>query len=564
VLDIPSLGFSFEVGRFKTETAKAGHVDVTFAFGSGTAFAGRDIREVVKKAVVDSLQFYEETYGPYPLDHLVVTTANRSFSQGMLGFVTLSNSVLDSGVGGWYFVHPDSRLVVAHEVAHQWWGNQVGWTGYRDQWISEAMASYSARLFGKVRLNDVIGMDLTAGWQADLTGTLKDGRSVESIGPVVLGSRLFSSRSDGAYRAIVYDKGAVVLGMLARLLGEEDFPKVLKQIVKVENGRTISTEDFISLIERITTTDLKPFAGQFVYGTGLPEVLYSYKFEKKGDGWVVKGEARQETPHRYRYKVVQTPRGTFDVAREVLGQIDVQQSALVVPVDIETYDPKQSKGKGKDGANSTLRGNILVKGASTDFAIDVEHEPKAFVLDRNSKVFGHFIDESQSPKLKLIYQGNKAALDGRADEALALYDRALATEDPAPERTRQTLSYASIQWLRRLMSSGIELRRARILLDQGNDQEAETALGKAERMLGESEDFKVLRSRLDVRRGDYEKAFKRLRKGLAGGGELDSSEEYALLAIAARQTSHKEELDKAVRKARENGADVSLLTASGG
>src|SRR5205085_5154172 len=101
---------------------------------------------------------------------------------------------------------------------------------------------------------------------------------------------------------------------LARLLGEEDFPKVLKQIVKVENGRTISTEDFISLIERITTTDLKPFAGQFVYGTGLPEVLYSYRFEKKGEGWVVKGEARQEMPHRYRYKVVQTPRGTFDVA----------------------------------------------------------------------------------------------------------------------------------------------------------------------------------------------------------------------------------------------------------
>ncbi len=557
VVDVPALGFSFEVGRFKVETAKAGHVDVTFAFGSGVAFAGRDIREVVKKAVVDSLQFYEETYGPYPLDQLVVTTGNRSFSQGMLGFVTLSDSVL----GGGFSSRADSRLVAAHEVAHQWWGNQVGWTGYRDQWISEAMASYSARLFGKVRLNNVIGGDLTEGWQDDLTTTLKDGSSLESVGPVVLGSRLSSSRSDGAYQAIVYEKGAVILDMLGRGLGEENFPKVLRQIVKVEKGQTISTEDFFSLIERITGQDLKAFTTQFVYGTGLPQIFYSYRFEKSDKGWVVKGEAQQETPHRFHYKVVRTPSGTWDVAAEAVREVDVKQSTLVVPVELEMLDPGQAKGKGKDGANSTVKGNILVKGESTPFEIPVEHEPKAFWLDRYAKVFGLFFDESRHPKRTLYNRALKASVEGKAAEAVALYDKAMSVEEPPPD-TRETLPYKYLQALRRVMNARIELGRARLLLDQGKDGEADAALGRVDRLVKDDEEYRLLQSRLDVRRGDYDKAFQRLRKGLERSSELDSSEGYALLAISARATGHKEELDKALKKARENGADVTLLSGS--
>lgn len=563
-LDLPALGFSFEIGRFKVETARAGHVEVKFAFGRGSALTGRGAREEVIKAVADALQFYEETFGPYPLDELTVTTANRGFSQGMLGFVTLSDLVLnDLGMWNRFFGLPDRRLVVAHEVAHQWWGNQVGWTSYRDQWISEAMASYAALLFARDRMKDtpLSGVDLTEGWQGDLTSTLADGRPLESVGPVVLGARLFSSRSDSAYEAIVYKKGAVVLDMLARTLGEENFPKVLKQIVKVAGQGTISTEDFFTLIERITATDLKPFADQFVYGTGLPEVLYSYRFEKKGGGWVVKGEARQEAPNRYRYRIVKTGQGTFDVTRDAVQQIDVKQSALVVPVEIEVYDPKQGKGKGKDGANSTVRGHILLKGESTEFAIDVENEPKAFWLDRKAKVFGRFFDEGRHPKRMLAFQGLKAAAAGRLDEAAHLYEQALAAEEPPPD-TGETVYYQDLQWARRVMNARIELSRARLFLEQGKDREAADALERAERVYRDGEEFKLLQARLDVRRGDYPKAFQRLRKGLKTG-DLYSSEGYALMAIAAHESGHREEYEKALKKAREGGADVGALTGWG-
>ena len=151
-------------------------------------------------------------------------------------------------------------------------------------------------------------------------------------------------------------------------------------------------------------------------------------------------------------------------------------------------------------------------------------------------------------------------MEGKAGEAVALYDKALNTEEPPPD-TGETVYYADLQYARRVINAQIELGRARLLLDQGKDDEADTALGKANYLLGDYEEFKILRSRLDVRRGDYDKAFQRLRKGLKSA-ELDSSEGFALLAISAQATGHKEELDKALKKARENGADVSLLAGS--
>jgi tetratricopeptide (TPR) repeat protein len=561
VLDQPALGFSFEVGHFKIETAKAGHVNLRLAFSPGSVLTGRGVKEDVIRTVSDSLLYYEEQFGPYPLDEMTIVTANRGFSQGMLGFVTLSDSLLnDLGMWNRYFGIEDRRVVIAHEVAHQWWGNQVGWTSYRDQWISEAMASYVALRYAHDRLGDKLsGVDLNEGWQSSLASTLPDGRPLESAGPVVLGTRLLSSRAEGAYQPIVYEKGSVILDMLARTLGEENFPKILKQIVKVANHGTISTEDFISLIERITATDLQPFAEQFVYGTGLPEVLYRYRYEKQGDRWVVKGEARQQTPHRFRYKVVQPAAGRFDVTREAIQQIDVRQSTLVVPVEIEIFDPEKPKGKGRDGANATIRGNIMLKGESTPFEIAVEKEPRGFWMDRRAKVFGRFFDESRNPKRVLFFQAVKTSADGKPEEAAALFDRALKTEEPPPD-SEDTVYWQSIQWARRVMNAQIELGRARLFLDQGKDDQAEASLDRA-KLLAEGDEHKLLQARLEVRRARYDKAFRQLRKGLTEG-EL-GGEGYALLAVAAHAAGHPEEYEKALKRARESGADVAALMTAG-
>lgn len=560
VLDSPALGYTFELGNFDVQTVKAGHVEIRFAFGAGSSLTGRGTRESVVQAVKESLLYFEETFGPYPFDELTVATVRRGFSQSLPGFVTLSDYLLnDAGMWNRMFGLEDRRLVIAHEMAHQWWGDHVGWASYRDQWMSEALASYSAQLYGRARLKELSGVDMTSGWYGAVTAALPDGSPVESVGPIVLGWRLISSRASDAYEPIVYKKGAVIVDMLARSLGEERFPKVLKQVVKVSGGRTISTEDLFSMIETVTSTDLDPFTAQYVYGTGLPEVLYDSRFEKKGDGWVVRITARQHTPHRFRYKVVSTERGTFDVTREAAGQVDVKTSTLVVPVVVGVYDPKGGR-PGPEGANLAVSGNVLLKGETTELAIDVEHEPKRVWMDRDHRVFGSFLSQDRNPKLFLYLQGQKAATAGDAASALSLFDQALAAKELPPDDGR-TVYYENMKWLERMLNGGIELNRARLLLDRGDEAAAEQALDRAQKSFREeTEGIRLVRARLEVRRGEYEKAYRRLRRGVIATETLDSSEAFALMAVAARQSGHTEEFTTALKKARETGVDVAALS----
>lgn len=562
VLEVPSQAFSFEVGHFDVETAKAGHVQVTFAFGSAGVPTSRSAKEEVKRTVTDALSYFEEVFGPYPLDELTVTTVPREFSQGFLSFVTLADIFLMGDSATWIRFAPgeDRRLVVAHEIAHQWWGNQVGWTSYRDQWISEAMASYSATLYARDRLKDKLSGDLTANWREDLSLSAPNGRPVESLGPVVLGSRLDSSLADDAYRLIVYKKGAVVLEMLARLLGEENFPKILRQVVKASTGKRISTADLFSMIETVAATELDEFARLFVYGTGLPEFFYTYHFEKNGNGWIVKGQVRQETPYEFRYKVTRTGRGAWDVRSEGVPRVDVQKSMAVVPVEIAVYNPAQKKGKGTDGANEGVRGHVLLKGESIELAIAVEYEPKGFWMDPKAQVWGLFYDESRNPKLALYSQATKAAAAGRTEEAEKLYARALAIEESAFQ-TGAPVVYRNIQWDRRFLNALIEISWASSLMDLDRDDEADTVISRSRRGVRVVKELLLLdrmQARLEVRRGRYERAYRLLQ----WDRDLLDAQDYALLAIAARETGHAEESEDALKKAKENGVDVSVLNGA--
>ncbi|HYH47258.1 MAG TPA: M1 family aminopeptidase, partial [Thermoanaerobaculia bacterium] len=578
-LDVPTQGFTFEVGKFRTETltaGTAGHIKVTLAFDAeGRSLHERDVRDEIGKTVADALLYFEEQFGPYPLDEMTVVTVPRNFSQALLGFVTLSNVMMaDFGVWNQYLGFEDRRTVIAHEIAHQWWGHQVGWKGYRDQWISEAMANYAALRYARERLKgeEKPQFGPTSGWQSALTSTTADGRPLESLGPVVLGQRLFSSRASDAYEPIVYRKGAVILDMLARSMGEESFSKVLREVVKVAANRPISTEDFLALVERITGAEFDWFADQFIYSTGLPEVYYTYRVEKAGDGkWAVRGQARQQAPYRFRYRVVKTPEGRLDVARERLDQIAVQTSSLVVPFEVEAYDPTrppaEGKKKGKNGelpSNAVARGHVLLRGESTDLSIDLPIEPRKLWLDKDAAVFGRFFNESRSPKRVLYYQGLDAAAAGQAEQAAALYERALAAEVAPEDEPRSNLEKSFQRDEGRILDGRVELGRARLFLDRGRDAEAREAFGRANKVLGTytgwvRAELRVLESRLDIRQGTYDKALKRLRRGLLKSGDIAGTESYLLLAIAAKETGSKADFDRAVKEARENGADLALL-----
>ncbi len=583
-LDLPTWGYTFELGKFALEQRQVGHVALTLAFDPGGRSLGRSSRKEIGDTVAEALAYFEETFGPYPLDELTVSTIPRGFSQSMLGFITLSDlMMLDRSFWTVILGFEDRRTVIAHEIAHQWWGHRVSWESDRDIWLSEAMANYSALLYQDEKIKPATGKKVdrksrredvlvgpTSGWQSALTATLADERAIDSVGPVVLGRRLFSSRANGAYEPIVYKKGAVILDMLARSLGEDNFPKILHEVVRVVNGRPLSTRDFFDLIERITDTDLEAFVSRFVEGTGLPEVYYTYSYKQGEDGkWRVEGEARIDTPYRFRYRAIAADQG-FDVLRERQDTIrDLATLALIVPIQVSFYDPTRDDGKKRNREspepNALLKGRMVLRGDRVPIDIPLDFEPRQFWLDRDQRVYGRFFDESRNPKRMLYYRGADQSAAGRREEAVQLLNQALTAEVWSGDELDKPSSH-DLTSQRKWFDGRIQLALARIALDQGQNAEAQAAFDKAKKVLRAAngggwvaEELRVVESRLDLRRGDYDRVFRRLNKALLKRADIDSTEGFVLLAIAAQKTGHREELKKAKDAVKESGSDLSVL-----
>jgi tetratricopeptide (TPR) repeat protein len=585
-IDLPTFAVSFELGKFEVIEAMAGDVAVTLGVDRLTksAFGGSSSKEnqqEILTAIKDSLNFFESTFGPYPLDELKVVTVPRAYSQGLLGFVTLSTlNMIDDPWFTQIFGFEDRRTVIAHEIAHQWWGHKVPWQGYRDQWISEAMANYSAVIYARMLESGRLAKGPTKGWQSALLTSTGEGRPVEEIGPLVLGERLVSSHSDTAYEAIVYKKGAVVVDMLARDLGEELFLKVLKAVATAVNHRPIDTATFINLIEKASGRQLDSFAEQFIYGTGLPEVYYDYSFEAiEGGKWLVQGTAYQSAPYHFEFRLVEGPNGILDVARERKGKEELGDSTLVVPIQIAVYNPDfQAEGgrkrakKGLDPkvvGNGIINAHIKVTEEETELRFQVDYEPKAFWLDRETEVFGRFFDQRRFPKRMLYYRGLDAASAGGAEEAIKLFQDALRAEVMAGPSYDLSETDEQFEQEARILDIWIHLGLMRLHLDGNRTGEAQATLEQAKKLVNRLLRYrfdhwsKVLEARLALQQGDAEKAFRILRK--AQRSAIGTGNEGILvMAIAAQESGHELDALAALERAKDKGLDVSFLTGGQG
>ena len=113
------------------------------------------------------------------------------------------------------------ELVPFHEVAHQWWGNVVGWSSYRDQWIDEALASYLAVLFADSQKEPDRRLRV---WLDRYRKRMLDKGASDlapvDIGALTLGSRLDSSKTPSGFETLVYGKGTWVFHMIREMLRE--------------------------------------------------------------------------------------------------------------------------------------------------------------------------------------------------------------------------------------------------------------------------------------------------------------------------------------------------------
>jgi hypothetical protein len=175
---------------------------------------------------------------------------------------------------------------IAHEIAHQWWGQAVGWKNYHEQWLSEGFAQYFAALFAERERGP-------GQFAAVLRQMRKTAIETSPQGPVYLGYRLGHIRNEGrVFRALVYNKGAMVLHMLRRLIGDEAFFAGLRDFYATWRYRKAGTDDFRTAMEKAGRRPLGRFFDRWIFGSSIPSVRFTsrvdgdtlhVRFEQTGD-----------------------------------------------------------------------------------------------------------------------------------------------------------------------------------------------------------------------------------------------------------------------------------------
>ncbi len=275
----------------------------------------------VGESAAEAIRYFDDRFGPFPYTHLAITQMPGPESQGWPGLIFLSSyAFLNDQQREELHFDPYriliQQLIPAHETAHQWWGDLVGWRGYRDQWLSEALANYCALMMLQEK-NPAGFSRVMETYRNDLLHKNKDGVSPMEAGPATLGTRLISSHFPEGYEAISYGRGAWLFHMLRTMLkdaepktrgdvrsgSDEPFVRALRKVRDRYEGKSISTEELLAVFAEELPSALR-FEGKdnldwflqgWINGTALPKLeLKNVKFVGKGTGVTVHGTILQK------------------------------------------------------------------------------------------------------------------------------------------------------------------------------------------------------------------------------------------------------------------------------
>jgi hypothetical protein len=315
-----------------------------------------------KKALADgeiSIELYTDYFGPIPFKRLAMTQQTAcNFGQSWPSLVWLPlcaffDTTVRHGLGLDFGDRGYWKMVAPHEVAHQWWGHEVGFNSYRDQWMSEGFADMSASLFiQSVEKNPKKFIEFWDDERYLLTQRDKEGFRAIDAGPVTMGYRMSNSRTGTRLtRDLIYPKGAYILHMVRMMMwdhktGDQNFKATMQDFVRTYAGRAATTEDFKAMVEKHMTPEMAAFGGgnmdwffdEYVYGTALPSYNMQFTFDNDASGDVLFGLK--------------------------LTQSNVNEHfRMLVPIYLELADGRTIQlGRARLTGNTTLEQKIALKG----------------------------------------------------------------------------------------------------------------------------------------------------------------------------------------------------------
>ena len=344
-IERPVKYMSFVVGRLSKRQEEQGPVPLTYYRGSQTTGDNWDIFSGAREI----LDFYRSHFGEFPYEKLAIVRRVWASAGGHspASFIVLNDLPevilqrrrpnLDSPGD----LSNYKEYFLAHEIAHQWWGQGMAWETYRDQWLSEGMSQFAAMLFLRHKYGERAFAQI-------LEKFSKTTNKRSGWGSITMGSRISYFHFE-AYQAIVYNKAALVLNMLRDLLGDEAFFIGIRRFYSRNRFSAASTAGFFRAFHDISPWELTAFFEPWFNSHLLPDVRITHAVEPANGG--------------YRLQVRVTQTGT----------------TFVFPLWIEWRENGQR-----------IRRKMVIDGRAASVEFQTEQEPRRIRCNPDMAVPGRF------------------------------------------------------------------------------------------------------------------------------------------------------------------------------
>ncbi|MCD4830075.1 MAG: T9SS type A sorting domain-containing protein [Candidatus Cloacimonetes bacterium] len=215
------------------------------------------------------IETFEALYGPYPFEKYgnVVLGMQTFGAMEHQTMTTLGSSFIDGNHGG--------ERIIAHELAHQWFGNCLTPLTWVDVWLSEGFATYSEALYTQAWLGWEESVDYVTTEIMNYYRNWAAGSGPQTIYDPVYNQFFYPPQ---------YEKAASVLHMLRLEVGDDTFFEILQTWFTTYHNGWVVTQDFVSMVNQVTGGEYDWLFNQWIYGEGMPAVDYAFFFHEDDPG----------------------------------------------------------------------------------------------------------------------------------------------------------------------------------------------------------------------------------------------------------------------------------------